>query len=73
MHVTRSRAKAQLMPDLAFPGDLPTRLDDGQAQVRMANLLRLLQGKVKPAIRAQIGDVSRWHGVTTKALHSLVD
>jgi len=72
MHASRSpRAKIALMPDLAFPGDLPVRLDDGQAQTRIRALMRILHGKIKPATRAQIGDVARWHGVTVKALHNL--
>ncbi len=72
MHASRGpRAKIALMPDLAFPGDLPIRLDDGQAKTRIQALMRILHGKIRPATRAQIGDVARWHGVTIKALHNL--
>lgn len=72
MHApNRVRAKAALMPDLGFSGDLPTRLDDGQVQMRVRALLRIMRGKIKPATRAQIGEVARWQGVTLKALHNL--
>lgn len=71
MHASRSRAKIALLPDLCFSGDLPTRLDDGQAQARTRALMRIARGKARPASRAQIGEVARWQGVSLKALHNL--
>ncbi|WP_157223818.1 MerR family transcriptional regulator [Caulobacter sp. AP07] len=71
MPLSRPDAAASAASDQAHLDNDAASFEDAFTQARWRAFLRIVEGRPRPATKAMIGDVARWHGVTLKALHNL--